>query len=179
MDPDFLKENQMRIDGLISDLKDKVGKIVNNEFNVTFYRTTIYDLWSIITAFSQVLLHLYPQSELVDNTIKEFSSKIHADGILVLDVNSLIIAQFYKDDKIKEILANSTPYFLTLNDSFQKPAENSHQMTIERGGFAFYFNQFSVEKAKMPFFILIVKMKNDFPADEIESFIKMFKPLIS
>lgn len=177
MDPDFLKENQQRIDGQISDLKDKIGKVVNNEFNVKFVKTTIYDLWSIIQGFSQILLSLYPQSELVDKTIEKFAEKIAAEGILVLDSNSLIIAQFYKNDKIKDILASSTPYFLTLNDSLHS-ADDSHKMLIERSGFAFYFNQFHLEKVKTPFFLLIIKAKNEFPAEEIDSFIKLFKPFI-
>ena len=118
MDPDFLKENHQRINGVISDIKDKIAKVVNNEFNVSFFRTTIYDLWSIISAFSQILLQLYPQSELVDKTVQEFGEKMEAEGMIILDANSLIIAQYYTSDRVKEILSQITPYFLTLNDSF-------------------------------------------------------------
>jgi hypothetical protein len=163
---------------MISDIKDKVAKVINNEFNVSFYKTTIYDLWSIISSFSQILLKLYPQSELVDKTIGEFSSKLHALGMLVLDSNSLVIAQTYINDKAKDILANTTPYFLTLNDSFQGQNLESHKMVIERGGYAFYFNQFKLEKLKTAFYILIMKEKKEFPEEDIEAFIKMFRPFL-
>ena len=178
MDPEFLKENLQRVNGMISDVKDKISKVVNNEFGVAFYKTTIYDLWSIISAFSQILLKLYPQSELVDKSTKEFSEKIHAEGIIVLDSNSLIIAQYYQNDTVKELLSNTTPYFLTLNDSFVGTSQGGQKMVVERSGHGFYFNQFIIDKVKTPFFIIIMKPKNIFPEEEIESFIRMFKPLI-
>ena len=178
MDPDFLKENHQRIDGVISDIKDKIAKVVNNEFNVSFFRTTIYDLWSIISAFSQILLQLYPQSELVDKTVQEFGEKMETEGMIILDANFLIIAQYYTSDRVKEILSQITPYFLTLNDSFVGADEQVDKMVIERGGYGFYFNQFGIEKVHTPFFILIMKSTIQFPEDDIDSFIKLFKPLV-
>jgi GTPase SAR1 family protein len=178
LDPDYLKENLLRIESMISDVKSKIGKIVNNEFEVNFSKTTIYDLWSVVSSFSQILLRLYPQSELVDKTVKEFSSKIKAEAMIVLDHNSLVISQYFKDDASKDVLQSTVPYFLTLNDSFTRALSDNRKMIVERSGKVFYFNSFPIEKIKHPLNIIIMKEKNDFPEEEISSFVKIFKPLL-
>jgi hypothetical protein len=178
MDPDFVKENQMRLDGQISDIKAKISKIVNQEFEVNFYKTTIYDLWTIISAFSQILLRLYPQSELVDKTIGEFAQKIKADAMIILDHNSLVISQYFKDEPSRDLLSSTVPYFLTLNDSFVRAMNENHKMIVDRGGKIFYYNNFTIEKIRTPLNIIIMKSTSEFPEDEIVSFMRMFKPLL-
>ena len=74
LDPEFEKENNVYVKGQISDLKLQINKIVQERFKVTFLETTIFDLWSIISSFSQILLRLYPQSDLLDRTIEDFYS---------------------------------------------------------------------------------------------------------
>ena len=109
--------------------------------------TTIFDLWSVISAFSHIFLNLYPQSELLDKTIREFAQKISpCEAILILDANSLVIGQFFKDEDAKLILSNSTPYFLTLNDSLEFNTKIANRMIVERGTKIFYFDQFQVEE---------------------------------
>jgi Ras-related GTP-binding protein A/B len=179
MDPDFLKEEQIHIDGLISDIKDKIAKIVKSEFTTTFFNTTIYDLWSIISAFSQILLKLYPQSELLDKTIQEFAEKIKpCDAILILDSNSLVIGQYFKNDEAKETLASSTPYFLTLNDSLNKSEAQNKKMVLQQGDYVFYLDQFKIAQSEEPIFLMIMKPDNKFPEEMIDSFVTMIKSLI-
>ena len=95
MDPSYIDEqSKVKLNGLLKDLEEKVEKIIKGQFDVSFNRTTIYDLWSIISSFSAILLELYPQSDLLDKTMNDFAQKISpCDGILVLDTNSLVIGQ--------------------------------------------------------------------------------------
>ena len=179
MDPDYIKENKMRLDGMISDLKDKIAKIVEKEFNVSFLTTTIYDLWSIMTAFSKILLKIYPQSELLDKTLHEFADKIKpCEAILILDANSLIIGEYFENETSRLMLANSTPYFLTLNDSLENSAKTSHKMVVQRGDKVFYFDQFLIEKSTSPLYLLIMKSINDFSPEMIESFTTILKSML-
>jgi len=68
---------------------------------------------------SEILLNLYPKAELISKTIDEFAKKVDSEGVVVIDDNSLIIGSYYRDEETKNLLSASTPYFLTLNDSFQ------------------------------------------------------------
>ncbi|TFH31013.1 MAG: hypothetical protein E4G98_00935 [Promethearchaeota archaeon] len=179
-DPEYLKLNNVHIRGKLADLKDQIRKIVNEEFEVTFFETTIYELWSIISSFSQILLRLYPLSELLDQTITEFSEKVEADASIVLDQNSLVIANYFKDEESKRTIQNSTPYFLTLLDSLDKNSGNSQEMNINRGNKQFFCTQFSLEKAAGSIYMIIMRdlSKLVIPPKEIETYITMLYSLL-
>lgn len=179
-DPDYVKEKGVHLKGFISEIKENVRKIVQEEFNVSFTETTIFDLWSIISVFSEILLQLYPQSELLDKTIKEFSGKINSNASIVLDSNSLVIGQHFADNVSKQILANSTPYFLTLSDTLEKQDEGVTEMIVERGENEFYIDQFNIEKTQDPLYILLMKQKGSgsFKREEVISFIKILKSIL-
>jgi GTPase SAR1 family protein len=178
LDPDFVKEYQMRIDGQLSEIKDRIRAVVHKEFDVIFVKTTIQELWTIISAFSQILLRLYPQSELMDKTVQEFAEKIQAEAMIILDQNSLVICQYFQNEPAQELVSATVPYFLTLNDSFTRATHDDKKMIVDRNKKVFFFNAFYIEKIKNPLYLVIMKAENDFPEDEIQSFIKMFKPLV-
>ena len=179
-DPDYVKEKGVHLKGFISEIKENIRKIVKEELNVSFTESTIFDLWSIISVFSEILLQLYPQSELLDRTIKEFSDKIHSHASIVLDSNSLVIGQYFSDDVSKQILANSTPYFLTLSDTLEKQDEGVTEMMVERGVNEFYIDQFTIEKTPDPLYILLMKKKGEgsFKKEEVTSFIKILRSIL-
>ena len=196
-DPEFVAEqNKASLDGKIKELEGNMKTITDGEFSLSFYRTTIKKVWGIFNAFSRIMLSLFPQSELIDKSIEEFAKKTDAKGIVVLDNNSLIIGQFYTNQQIQDLIQVSTPYFLTLNDSFStkikeesraKPKEESDvlnglnrekRMTINRSGHTFVFDEFFIEKFKVPFYLLIVKGKEEINDVEINSFIATFQTYI-
>ncbi|GAJ18988.1 unnamed protein product, partial [marine sediment metagenome] len=80
------------------DLKEEV-KGATDYKEVYFYETSIYNLSSIISAMSEILLNLYPKSELIEKTIVEFAKKVNSSGVVVIDDNSLIVGSYYKDDE--------------------------------------------------------------------------------
>lgn len=175
----------------VLDIKKQAEKIVG-EHQHDFYKTSIYELWSIMTAFSKILLKLYPQSELIDKTLQEFSEKQEAEGMIVLDNNSLIIGQYFKNDESRLILEQSTPYFLTLNDSFSntyqeilhnQPGADVNKaksgMKLERSGKSFYFDEIDLSKEGLKsLYLLIMKEKDEFNKSEINKFIEIFKDLL-
>ncbi|MHA1674005.1 MAG: ADP-ribosylation factor-like protein [Promethearchaeota archaeon] len=179
-DPEYLKLNNVHIRGKLADLKDRIRKLVNEEFEVTFFETTIYELWSIISSFSQILLRLYPLSELLDQTITEFSEKVEADAAIVLDQNSLVIANYFKDEASRGTIQNSTPYFLTLLDSLDKNSGNSQEMNINRGDKQYFITRFTLIKSAGSIYLIIMRdlTKPVIPPNEIETYISMLYSLL-
>jgi GTPase SAR1 family protein len=180
-DPDYEKEQGILLRGYISEMKQEVRSIVQEQFNVTFLQTTIFDLWSIIHSFSQILLKLYPQSDLLDKTIQEFAERIQCEAAIVLDDNSLVIGQYFQDESSKNILANSTPYFLTLSDSLQRDTNVETSMAVERDDKLFYMDHFRIEKAKGPLFVLLLKsltIEKTFNKDKVDAFIEILKSIL-
>ena len=96
-DPALRRGALNEMENLIIDLKEQV-KGATDYKEIYFYETSIYDFSSIISAMSEILLSLYPKSELIEKTIIEFAKKVNSEGIEVIDDNSLIIGSYYKND---------------------------------------------------------------------------------
>ncbi|MHA1727197.1 MAG: ADP-ribosylation factor-like protein [Promethearchaeota archaeon] len=181
-DPALKKNAPIETAKRILDIENRIKKIIDNNHSIEFFNTSIYDLWSVMTSFSKILLTLYPQSELIDKTVKDFTDKAGADAILILDNNSLVVAQSFKIEEARAILETTTPYFLTLNDSFQQ-SENANQlqqkMIIERSEKLFLFDEIRLEAEQLPLFLLIMKDKGkEFDETEINAFKKIIKDII-
>lgn len=183
LDPVLKKNAPVETAKRILDIKNKVTEIIGQNHLLTFMKTSIFDFWTIMTAFSKILLSLYPQSELVDQTIREFGEKNNSDAILILDDNSLIIGQYFRIEEARPILEQTTPYFLTLNDSFQDVAENgsftSKKMVLERSGKSFFFDEIRYRSDLNPLYILIMNDREiGFQEESIAAFKKIFTDII-
>jgi len=179
-DPALLKNAPNEMNNLLINLKDKIKKITDYK-RLYFYQTTIYDLSTIISAMSEILLALYPKSELIEKTIKEFAQKVDSGGCVIIDDNSLVIGAYYANDETKHLLTASTPYFLTLNDSFEIPGSGraGDQMIVQRFGKYFVFKQISFETGAAPYYMLLLKEKTpDLAKEDYNSFITLLKEIL-
>ena len=179
-DPEYIKLNDVHIKGKLVDLKDRIRKIVNEEFNVTFFETTIYELWTIMSSFSQILLQLYPLSHLLDETISQFSEKVNAESAIVLDQNSLLIAKYFSNEEARRIIQNSTPYFLTLLDSLDKNSEETKEMLVNRAEKQFFIARFPLEKTDGWIYLIIMRNQSEIPISqsEIDGYIKILYSIL-
>ena len=179
-----LKRNALNeMKNLEVEIKEKIKQSVKYK-QIYYYNTSIYDLPSIIKAMSEILLSLYSKSELIEKTIFEFGKKTYSDGIVLLDDNSLIIGSYYKDDETKNLLSASTPYFLTLNDSFVftevQPSrqEEENHMVVQRYGRNFIFKQLSLKEGINPYYILMLKQDTHLNKEDIDCFSNLLKEIL-
>ena len=182
-DPALRRNALNEMKNLEVEIKDKIKRTVDYK-EIFYYTTSIYDLPSIIKAMSEILLNLYPKSELIEKTIIEFGKKTYSDGIVLLDDNSLIVGSYYKDEETKNLLTASTPYFLTLNDSFifteiqpGRQEEESH-MVVQRYGKNFIFKQLTFKEGTTPYYILMLKQDSNINKDEIDTFANLLKEIL-
>ncbi|MCK4371277.1 MAG: hypothetical protein KAW03_09430, partial [Candidatus Lokiarchaeota archaeon] len=179
-DPALRRSAQNEMELLIIDLKDKLRETKYKE--IYYYETSIYDFGSIITAMSEILLSLYPKSELIEKTIHEFAKKVNSEGVVIIDDNSLIIGSYYKDEETKHLLTASTPYFLTLHDSFQftSPMEEKYEnrMIVQRFGKNFIFKQITLKKESEPYYLILLKEDPVFRKEDLESFANLLKEIL-
>jgi len=178
-DPALIKNAPNEMNNLLLNLKEKIKNIAKYK-KIFFYNTSIYDLSTIINAMSEILLALYPKSELIERTIGEFAKKVNSEGAVVIDDNSLVIGNYYANDDIKHILNVSTPYFLTLNDSFRIPESRSgdDQMIVQRFGKYFLFKQITLDEKSLPYYLLLLKDNPEFKQEDYESFVKLLKEIL-
>jgi len=180
-DPALRRGAKNEMETIIIDIKERLRKSTDYK-DLYYYETSVYDFSSIITAMSEILLSLYPKSELIEKTIVEFAKKVESEGVVIIDDNSLIIGSYYKDDETRHLLTASTPYFLTLNDSFQSTSvmENrfENRMIVQRFGKNFIFKQISLKKDSAPYYLLLLKEDPVFHKEDFESLSNLLKEIL-
>ncbi|MFX1329306.1 MAG: ADP-ribosylation factor-like protein [Promethearchaeota archaeon] len=181
-DPDKTQNIKISIDNKISYLKGKIEEFHDyNKFS--FYKTTVFDLSSIIYAMSEILLTLYPRSKVIDTALREFVNKSEVEGVELIDDNSLIISSYYQNDKIKEILTHVNPFFLRLMDEFGKldslNENKENQMIVERFERNFIFRQFNLIKDAAPFYIFLCTVEPVLDENNFNALIKILRDILS
>jgi len=175
-DPALTRNVNQEFDKILLYFREKV--LSNPEVKITsFYKTTIYNLSTVISAMSEILLTLYPKANLIQETISEFATKSDFEGIEIIDQNSFIVGWYYKDEKIKDILVASTPYFLSLNTSLDYADTMDHEgediMILQRFGKYFIFKKFSLNKEAVPYYVLISKDNPEINKEEFKALINL------
>jgi len=181
-DPALIRNALNELKTLELDLKEKIKRSVEYK-QIYFYNTSIYDLNSIIKAMSEILLNLYPKSELISKTISEFAHKVYSEGVVLIDDNSLIIGSYYTTEESKNLLSASMPYFLTLHESFQftqvlpgHPDEN--RMIVQRFGRNFIFKQITLRQGGNPYYLLMLKVDPNVEEEDFDCFANLLQEIL-
>ena len=180
-DPALRRSAKNEMSSLILELKEKFKEATDYK-KIYFYETSVYNFSEIITAMSEILLRIYPKSELINRTIQEFAKKFDSEGVVVVDDNSLVIGSYYRDDEIKHLMTASLPYFLVLNDSFQSTdvmeEKYDNRMIVQRFGKNFLFKQLELKKGSKPHYLLLQKEDPFFQKEDFDSFTNLLKEIL-
>ncbi|NMC07324.1 MAG: hypothetical protein GYA24_19070 [Candidatus Lokiarchaeota archaeon] len=166
----------------VKQLEKIIAEANGGRFKVEYKLTTIFDLWSITSAFSDIMLKIFPQSVLLDKALGEYASSNQLDALLLLDSNSLNLGTWYRNKDSQDIVRSSTPYFLTLLDSWKpfKIGSQRKQMKVTLNEYAFFFKEIR-QPAPSPknkdgflsFYFLAMTTNTKFDVDRLEDFSKM------
>ena len=92
----------------------------SQKFLTKIFQTSIFDHWSLITAYSYGLSQLSPNRELFKNQLKQFAQKTNSDAILLLNENGIILSNFSKSEISERVFEISAPHFQTLYKTFKE-----------------------------------------------------------
>jgi small GTP-binding protein len=100
-------------------IADEIEK--NSErFLIKIFQTSIFDHWSLITAYSFGLSQLSPNRELFRNQLKKFAKKTNSDAILLLNENGIILSNYSKNEISEKVFEISAPHFQELYKTFKE-----------------------------------------------------------
>jgi len=116
-DPDI--KNAKHIKKNIKAVNGKV-KEISERFFVKIFQTSIFDHWSLVSAYSFGLSQLSPNRELFENQLKQFAKKISSDAILLLNENGIILSNFSNPGISERVFEISAPHFQTLYKTFKE-----------------------------------------------------------
>ncbi|MBD3338044.1 MAG: GTP-binding protein, partial [Candidatus Lokiarchaeota archaeon] len=116
-DPDVKDDFEIKekIQYLTNKLKEKSDK-----FFVKIFKTSIFDYWSIISAYSYGLSRLSPNREFFKKHLKDFARKTDAEALLLLNENGIILSSFSMDEISGKVFEISAPHFQTLYKTFKE-----------------------------------------------------------
>ncbi|MGB5912119.1 MAG: ADP-ribosylation factor-like protein [Promethearchaeia archaeon] len=118
-DPDLKKSKEIRKN--IKLIEEEIIKYSSNFFFKIFH-TSVFDHWSLISAYSYGLSQLSPNRELFENQLKFLANKTKSDALLLLNDNGIILSNYSNEkSKISEkVFEISAPHFQTLYKTFKE-----------------------------------------------------------
>jgi len=116
-DPDLKGTGEIieRVNFFKSRITEKAGK-----FFVKIFKTSIFDRWSLISAYSFGLSQLSPNRELFRNQLRQFAHKTKSDAILLLNENGIILSNYASEAVSGKVFEISAPHFQTLYNTFKE-----------------------------------------------------------
>jgi len=141
----------------------------SERFFIKIFQTSIFDHWSLITAYSFGLSQLSPNRELFRTQLKKFAKKTNSDAILLLSENGIILSSFSKTDISGKLFEISAPHFQSLYKNF-KEYKLLKQDFIVSSGIAdeskkVIFKKITVEKYNL---YLLLFLEKSLEIDKIE-----------
>ncbi|MFX1478485.1 MAG: ADP-ribosylation factor-like protein [Promethearchaeota archaeon] len=100
-------------------IADKIEKN-RDKFLIKIFQTSIFDHWSLISAYSYGLSRLSPNRELFKNQLKQFANKTNSEAILLLNENGIILSSFSKTEISGKIFEITAPHFQNLYKTFKE-----------------------------------------------------------
>jgi len=92
----------------------------SDRFFIKIFQTSIFDHWSLISAYSFGLTQLSPNRELFRNQLKKFAKKTNSEAILLLNENGIILSNFSRSEISGKVFEISAPHFQTLYKTFKE-----------------------------------------------------------
>jgi small GTP-binding protein len=181
-DPDLKKSKEIKNN--LKTLNQEISKISERlRFFFKIFETSIFDHWSLISAYSYGLSQLSPNRELFENQLKNFAKKINSDAILLLNENGIILSNFSNSGISEKVFEISAPHFQTLYKTFKEFKLLKQDFLISSGitnnSKKIIFKKIPVEKYNL---YLLLFMEKDLNLDKIDKnlpkFSKNLKDLI-
>jgi GTPase SAR1 family protein len=161
-DPDVERESKKnRIELKITALTNKI-KVLAYGRDVMFYRTSIFNRYTVIEAFSKTLLNLFPDKNVVDYALQELASKTGANIMIILDDKrnllgqNIVASSDIQYEELVKLAQNTLLSFLYLNENFQfYPFLKSNYIIIQLEKYSFLFSQ--IVENNSNFYIIVFK----------------------
>jgi len=139
-------------------------KINSDRFFIKIFQTSIFDHWSLITAYSFGLSQLSPNRELFKNQLKVFAKKIGSGAILLLNENGIILSDYSKSDISGRVFEISAPHFQNLYKTFKEFKLLKQDFIVTSGiadeSMKVIFKKITVEKYNL-YLLLLIKRTQD------------------
>ena len=171
-DPDLKGSKDIKAN--INKISEKINEI-SERFFIKIFETSIFDGFSLISAYSYGLSQLSPNRELFENQLKHFAKKINSDAILLLNENGIILSNFSGIGISEKVFEISAPHFRQIFKTFKEFKLLKQDFLISSGitdeSKKIIFKRIIVEKYNL---YLLMFMEKDLNLEKIEKHLPKF-----
>ena len=190
LDRKYVKANKEEVELTVQKLKKNLQAEIPGEFDTKFYETTIKQPHTVFSAFSELMLALFPRDQLMETSLIQFGEQLKCKGLALLDANGLIISKYFIAKHIEFLVQATIPSLLTLSENMcfelnESPNQEclnpelefikENRISLNQSDNSFLFDQFYVEKYESPLYLLVVQGDRPPEDNEIDAFLKVIK----
>ncbi len=180
---------QGEIKGNIEFLKGELSELSPNE-PIEVYTTSIFQIFTILRAFSSGISKLSPNRDLITYNLRNFSLKTKAYLTLLLSIDGLVLADFYSPEamsltqipksEVVNVFEVSAPQFAILFNIFAKfKALQQEEAIFKVANSIILFKRIQIEENTMYLLFLIEdEKKKEIINKELTDFLNQTKDLL-
>ncbi|MBD3186019.1 hypothetical protein GF325_04240 [Candidatus Bathyarchaeota archaeon] len=101
----------------VKDLKQRINKI-SGDFFIKYFETTVFEPYSLITAFSYGLVMLNPNREIFRLQLEKLANTLGSRSVLLLNEQGMVISDYSRDSESGKVFELSAPHFTILYNYF-------------------------------------------------------------
>ncbi|HME52006.1 MAG TPA: ADP-ribosylation factor-like protein [Candidatus Lokiarchaeia archaeon] len=102
----------------IQKLEAKLASVVA-PFKVKTFKTTIFDKWTLLKAFSQGLISVSPKAVIIESQLTDFARKTFSSAVMLLDSNHLTLGVHTSTPELLEFCEAIVPHVASTADRVQ------------------------------------------------------------
>ncbi|MFW9829509.1 MAG: ADP-ribosylation factor-like protein [Candidatus Thorarchaeota archaeon] len=186
-DSDILDSREIKDN--IDIIKKKLSE-VSPDHPIEFYITSIFQIFTILRAFSSGISKLSPNRDLINHNLKNFSLLTDTYITLLLSTDGLVLADFYSNDamnltkisksEVINVFEVTAPQFALLYKIFAKfKALKEDEAVFKVGNSIIIFQRIKIKDIDMYFLFLVDnEEKKDKIKTELHSFLNYTQDLL-
>ncbi|MBN2150618.1 MAG: hypothetical protein JW839_04130 [Candidatus Lokiarchaeota archaeon] len=103
----------------IAKMEARLAQVLGQRKARTF-KTSIFDKWTLLKAFSQGLISVSPKTMIIDSQLKEFARKTFSSAVMLLDSNHLLLGSHTTSPALREVCEAIVPHFAAASERVEQ-----------------------------------------------------------
>ncbi|MHA1729473.1 MAG: ADP-ribosylation factor-like protein [Promethearchaeota archaeon] len=97
--------------------------------DIYYFQSSIYDIYSLIDAFSFGMAHIFPKKELIDNYLESLGKKYDTIALLLFSEDGVPMSEYYRRFLNQEEKENIKKQFLNLQRRIMESSKNTYEFS--------------------------------------------------
>ena len=127
VDPDAPDDIESRVEEIMGMVRKRIE---GTHFKVKFFETTIFEPYTLITAFSYGLAVLSPNREIFLLQLENLAKLTGAKSVMLLNEKGLVVSDYSVDDTAGRVFELSAPYFAAIFQNFKQIMKSNESSAL-------------------------------------------------